>query len=71
MFARLKTKLLALVAIIAGVAAYVWRLRGRQERLNDLEGYRETRDRMDEVNLGDDPTAAERWLRERRDRRDL
>jgi len=71
MFTRLKTKLLALVALMAGVAAYVWRLRGRQERLNDLEGYRETRDRMDEVNLGDDPAAAERWLRERRDRRDL
>lgn len=71
MLARLKAQLLALLAVVAGVVAYVWRLRDRQERLKTMEDYRETRERMDEAHVGDDPHAAERWLRERRDQRDL
>jgi len=33
--------------------------------LENLQRYHKTRERMDDVEAGDDPDAAKRWLRER------
>jgi hypothetical protein len=43
------------------MAMAFWRGKTRQKD----EGYAETRKRMDEADLGDDPDAARRWLHER------
>lgn len=71
MFARLKAKLLALAGLILLVVGYAWKTFRDRARLKRLEGYRDTRKRMDEAEFGDDPAAAKRWLRERKHRRDL
>lgn len=57
-----------LVALIAAVAAalLVGRSQGRKaERAKAEAAYRETREKMDEVVVGDDPAVARGWLRER------
>lgn len=55
-------------AVVAAVfAALIWgRRSGRAaERAKMDAAYRKTREKMDEVVVGDDPDAARRWLRER------
>jgi hypothetical protein len=53
-----------IVAIVA--ALFLGRRQGRlAERAKVDKAYRETREKMDEVVVGDDPDAARRWLRER------
>ena len=67
-FGRIKLYLAAAGAfIVALLAAY---LRGRSDKgeaveRERLEGYVETRKRMDEVDTDDDPTVLRDWLRER------
>jgi hypothetical protein len=66
--ARLKGWLAALGALLLGALGVyaAGRMDGRQraDRRED-EAYRETRERIDEVDLGNDPDAARRWLHER------
>ena len=61
MMLRLKLALAAAGAFIAAVLLAFWQGKARQKD----EGYAETRKRIDEVDLGDDPDAARRWLHER------
>jgi hypothetical protein len=67
-FARLKMWAMGLGLVVAALAAS-W-LGGRKSAQTDakqeeLEGYVETRKRMDEVDAGDDPAVLREWLRER------
>jgi len=67
-FARLKMWAMGIGLIVAALAAS-W-LGGRKSAQTDakqeeLEGYVETRKRMDEVDAGDDPAVLREWLRER------
>ena len=67
-FARLKLWATGLGLVIAALAAS-W-LSGRKSaqadaKQEELEGYVETRKRMDEVDAGDDPAVLREWLRER------
>lgn len=67
-FARLKMWAMGLGLVVAALAAS-W-LGGRKSAQTDakqeeLEGYVETRKRMDEVDSGDDPAVLREWLRER------
>jgi hypothetical protein len=61
--------LLALVALVAWAVVRVGAMADRaaraEEAAHDGQAYRETREKMDEVIVGDDPAAARRWLRER------
>jgi len=61
MMLRLKMALAAVGAFIAAMAMAFWQGKARQKD----EGYAETRKRMDEVDLGDDPDVARRFLHER------
>ena len=61
MMLRLKLALAAAGSVILAVLLAFWQGKARQKD----EGYAETRKRMDEVDLGDDPDAARRWLHER------
>ena len=48
------------------VALFFGRRQGQKaERAKIDKAYRKTREKMDEVVVGDDPDAARRWLRER------
>lgn len=58
---RIKLWLAAAGAFIAAVLLAFWR--GKRDAKD--EAYAETRKRMDEVDIGDDPDAARRWLHER------
>ena len=58
---RIKIWLAAAGAFIAAVLLAFWRGKARQKD----EGYAETRKRIDEVDLGDDPDLARRFLHER------
>ena len=53
--------------VMAVVAAlFLGRRQGQKaERAKIDKAYRKTREKMDEVVVGDDPDAARRWLRER------
>lgn len=53
--------------IMAVVAAlFFGRRQGQKSEQAKIDkAYRETREKMDEVVVGDDPDAARRWLRER------
>jgi hypothetical protein len=67
-FARLKMWAMGLGLVVAALAAS-W-FGGRKSAQTDakqeeLEGYVETRKRMDEVDAGDDPAVLREWLRER------
>ena len=68
MIARLKGWLAALGALLLallGVYA-AGRRDARQRAAQEAdEAYRETRERIDEVDLGNDPDLARRWLHER------
>lgn len=73
MIARLK---LYLAAIAVGAAA-AWKVMqlihkkdAAEAKAKELQGYADTRRRMDKVDI-DDSDNASRWLRERADRRDL
>ena len=61
MMLRLKLALAAAGSVILAVLLAFWQGKARQKD----EGYAETRKRIDEVDLGDDPDAARRWLHER------
>lgn len=65
----------ALMLVLAFLGAY---LKGKRDEaqdglVEDLEAYRGTRNEIDDAEtfFGDDPAAADRFLRERADRRDL
>ena len=58
---RLKLWLAAAGAFIVALFAAYWN--GKSKAKND--GYADTRERMDEVDLGNDPDAARRFLHER------
>jgi hypothetical protein len=58
---RLKLWLAAIGALIVALFAAYWNGKSKAKD----EGYADTRKRMDEVNLGNDPDAARRWLEER------
>jgi hypothetical protein len=67
-FARLKMWAMGLGLVVAALAAS-W-FGGRKSaqadaKQEELEGYVETRKRMDEVDAGDDPAVLREWLRER------
>lgn len=68
MISRLKGWLAALAGVLlAALGVYAaGRRDGRQRAAQrEDEAYRETRERIDEVHLGNDPDAARRWLHER------
>lgn len=71
--ARIKLYLAAL-AVGAAAAWQVIRLIHKKDaaeaKAKELQGYADTRRRMDKVDI-DDSDNASRWLRERADRRDL
>ena len=55
-------------AVVAAVIAalLLGRRQGQKtERLKAEQAYRETREKMDEVAVGDDPARLREWLRER------
>lgn len=54
----------ALLAL-AGAVAWGWTKGKQDEHRKQLEGYRDTRKAMDEVEHGSDPDLARRWLHER------
>lgn len=58
---RIKIWLAAASSVILAVLLAFWRGKARQKD----EGYAETRKRMDEADLGDDPDMARRFLHER------
>ncbi len=67
-FARLKLWAMGLGLVVAALAAS-W-FGGRKSaqadaKQEELEGYVETRERMDEVSTDDDPAVLRDWLRER------
>lgn len=54
----------AVAAIVA--ALFLGRHQGRRDaRVEAERAYRKTREKMDEVAVGDDPEQLRRWLRER------
>ena len=58
---RIKIWLAAAGSVILAVLLAFWQGKTRQKD----EGYAETRKRIDEADLGDDPAAARRFLHER------
>jgi len=64
MMLRLKLWLAAAGAFIVALFAAYWNGKSRSKD----EGYADTRKRMDEVDLGNDPDAARRFLHERGER---
>ena len=61
MMLRLKLALAAAGAFIAAVLLAFWQGKARQKD----EGYAETRNRIDQADVADDPDMARRWLHER------
>jgi len=61
MMLRLKLWLAAAGAFVVALFAAYWNGKSKAKD----EGYADTRKRMDEVGLGNDPDAARRWLHER------
>jgi len=75
-----RIKLWLAAALAAAFAIFVVYLQGRRDaasraRTRDLEGYKETREAIDDAEVhGDDPAAAREWLQHYADqerRRDL
>ena len=64
MIGRLKLALAAAGSVILAVMLAFWQGKARQKD----EGYAETRKRMDEADIGDDPDMARRFLHERGER---
>ena len=64
MMLRLKLWLAAVGAFIVALFAAYWNGKSKAKD----EGYADTRKRMDEVDLGNDPDAARRFLHERGER---
>lgn len=64
MMLRLKIWLAAAGSVILAVLLAYWNGKSKVKG----EGYADTRKRMDEVDLGNDPDAARRWLHERGER---
>lgn len=71
MFTKLKIYAVAGAAFVLSLLHIYWRGKsaeadaGERER---LEGYVETRKRMDDINAGDDPDVLRDWLRDRGER---
>lgn len=68
MFIRLKLWLVAVGAFVAALGAAYWRGRSAADAAAErerLESYVETRKRMDEADVGDDPGVLRDWLRDR------
>ena len=66
--ARIKIWLAAAGAFVLALGAAYWRGRsaaGAAAERERLEGYVETRKRMDEADLDDDPDVLRDWLRDR------
>jgi hypothetical protein len=66
--ARIKLWLAAAGAFLIALGAAYWRGRSTEAAAAErerLDGYVETRKRIDEVDLGDDPDMARRFLHER------
>lgn len=60
------------IMVLLGAVVFGWTKRGQYESIKALEGYKKTRKEMDNApDLGNDPDAANRWLRERERKRDL
>ena len=55
----------AVIAAVFGAWLFGRRQGQKAEQAKIDKAYRETREKMDEVVVGDDPDAARRWLRER------
>ena len=56
----------AALAMLAGAVLVGWSKRGQAEAGKALEGYKATRERMDDADdFGNDADAGRRWLRER------
>ena len=65
---RIKLWLAAAGAFVLALGAAYWRGRsaaGAAAERERLEGYVDTRKRMDEVDAGDDPGVLRDWLRDR------
>lgn len=68
MLARIKLWLAAAGAFVLALGAAYWRGRSTEAAAAErerLEGYVETRKRMDKIDTGDDPAVLRDWLRER------
>lgn len=66
--ARIKLWLAAAGAFVIALGAAYWRGRSTEAAAAErerLEDYVDTRERMDEVDAGDDPAVLRDWLRER------
>ena len=66
--ARIKLWLAAAGAFLVALGAAYWRGRsaaGAAAERERIEGYVETRKRMDKIDTGDDPAVLRDWLRER------
>ncbi len=69
--AELAAPAVALVIAFVG-GLFLGKSRERVKQREEAErAYRETRERMDDAELGNDPAAARDWLRERQRDRDL
>ena len=68
---RIKLWLAAAGAFLVALGAAYWRGRSAEAAAAErerLEGYVETRKRMDEVDTGDDPGVLRDWLKDRANR---